>query len=187
MCSSDLLTVYAEQRMDKINADRLYVYLIENYHSRTGSGTKKTALTSMTNKANHLKRFMIGQEAPTIELTDKNGFIQCLAETKAEWTIIYFNDNGRENAETIHSFHLFLNDNKALDLKVYVINQEPSQWENSEFANVVMVFEKGNDLKNHAYIYKECCPFLILDKNLKVVYKIKTANEIKEILSLHLR
>lgn len=178
------VTQFFESRIAQPNGDKMYIYMVENYHERTGSGVSMSKLSEMNEKVKHLKAYMTGQMAPDIQLSDKEGYIRCINENKNKWTVLYFNDSKEETIITnLNLFNELCKEYELKDVKGYTINiNGMNEWLNLLKLKSEIVFEPKATQNDYTYIYNECPIFYLLNKEGKIVERANDLNELIKIL-----
>jgi Domain of unknown function (DUF5106) len=178
------VTQFFESRIAQPNGDKMYIYMVENYHQRTGSGVSASKLSEMNEKVKHLKAYKIGQKAPELQLLDKEGYIRCLKESKSKWTLMYFNDTEVETDRTnLNLFNELCKDYENRDLKGYTFCMNGlNQWFSLAKLKMEIVFIPNDAENNHTYIYNECPIFYLLNKDSQIVEQANSLDVMKKIL-----
>jgi Domain of unknown function (DUF5106) len=178
------VTQFFESRISQPNGDKLYIYMVENYHQRTGSGVSAAKLVEMNEKVKYLKAYMIGQKAPALQFSDKDGYIRCLNEINSKWTLLYFNDSEVETVRTnLNLFNELCKDYELKDVKGYSVSRNGlNQWLSLAKLKTEIVFEQEATQNDHTYIYNECPIFYLLNKDHQIVERANSLDEIKKVL-----
>lgn len=178
------VTQFFESRIAQPNGDKMYIYMVENYHQRTGSGASTSKLNEMYEKVKHLKAYTIGQKAPDLQFLDKEGYTRCLNENKGKWTLLYFNDSELETVRSnLNLFNELCKDNELKEVKGYSVSRNGlNQWLSLAKLKTEIVFGGEVTQNEHTYIYNECPIFYLLNKDHKIVERANTLDEMKKIL-----
>jgi hypothetical protein len=178
------VTQFFESRISQPNGDKMYIYVVEHYYQRTGSGAGASKLADMNEKVRYLKSYSIGQKAPLIQMLDKYGYIRCLNESKNKWTLLYYNDSEKETVRTnINLFNALCNDYAAKDLSGYTVCRNPlNEWLRLIKLKTSVVYEPTDLQNKHTYIYNECPIFYLLNKDNIIIEQAYNLDEMRKIL-----
>jgi Domain of unknown function (DUF5106) len=178
------VTQFFENRIAQPNGDMMYIYIVENYHQRTGSGVNVSKLAEMNEKVKHLKAYMIGQKVPDLQFSDKKGFTRCLNENKSKWTLLYFNDLEVETVRTnLNLFNELCRDYDCRDLKGYTVCRNGvNEWLSFTKLKTEIVYDTIADENKYTHIYNECPVLYLLNKENQIVERANGIDEMRKIL-----
>jgi hypothetical protein len=178
------MTQFFEERTSQTNGDKMYIYMCENYHHRTGSGKDASKLAEMNEKVKQLKATMIGNKIHNIELPDASGYIRCVKESKSKWTLMFFYDPEKDTTRsTQYAFDKFLKNYDADLVKGFTICNNKLNLDMSlEKPQSGLLFMENEKPESYTYIYKACSNYYLLDKDFKIVEKSESLEKMKEIL-----
>ena len=178
------VTQFFDSRISQPNGDKMYIYMVEHYYQRTGSGASAAKLSEMNAKVRYLKTFAIGQKAPLVQLSDRNGYIRCLHESKSKWTLLYINDSEKETVRTnLKLFDELCKKYESKDLRGYSVCRNPlNPWIGGVKFKTELVYEPKSAQNKYTYIYNECPIFYLLNKEGIIVETANGFDEMKNIL-----
>jgi Domain of unknown function (DUF5106) len=178
------VTQFFESRISQPNGDKMYIYMVEHYFQRTGSGVSAAKLAEMNEKVRHLKTFSIGRKMPLVQLPDRNGYIRCLHESKSKWTLMYINDSETETVRTnLNLFDELCKKYESKDLKGLAVCRNPlNPWLIGAKFKTELVYESAVAQNKYTYVYNECPIFYLLNKEGIIVETANGLDEMKNIL-----
>jgi thiol-disulfide isomerase/thioredoxin len=176
---------------DIMGMDAAFVYMVDKYY-RTGQAywVDSTTLFRINDRADKLKKVLIGQFAPPLNCVDStlSKFIP-LYSVKAKYTVVVFWDPGcghcqKEMPKLVESYDKMLKE--GMDVKVYSVcaTSTVEEWKkyirekgHTKFINVI-----DHDISRRNYDVNTTPVFYVLDENKKIIAKRLVSDQIADFL-----